>query len=184
MIQPYRKEAFKKEISLKLPEDIQTGMNNIVISGGFTGETYRPQYNEEDYLNPNDEVKENTIQGYQNFDEIIKDYLSTPKNNEIIVQVYPGYNPPSPSEEGNEDIYEEGNNVENPDIEENIEKENEEEKNENIETEAEIKELFKTDFVLEGSLNLNVEVETKNNKEENIENKEENKSKNDDGLED
>lgn len=180
LIQPYRKEAFKKEISVKLPEDIQTGMNNIIINGGFTGESYRPQFNEEDYLNSDGEVKENTIQGYKNFEEIITEFINTPKNNEIIVQVYPGYNPTVPNEEEKTAKAEVDEKAENENAE--IENKNKENESKNIEAEAEIKELFKIDYVLEGSLNLYVEVEEEN-KEDNEDNEKEDESENNDGLE-
>ena len=164
-IQPYRKDEFKKIFSLKLPEDVDPGMSNIVVSGGFTGESYQPSsFNENNFTAENGEMKQNSIQGYKNLSEMIDAYLSTPKNNEIIVQFYPGYSPPPmPAEQNqnneNQGNYEDGENKERP-SEDREEKtiDNEEESDEES-SEAEIKELYSTDYVLEGSLNLNLEIE-------------------------
>ena len=140
-------------------------MSNIVVSGGFTGESYQPSsFNENNFTAENGEMKQNSIQGYKNLSEMIDAYLSTPKNNEIIVQFYPGYSPPPmPAEQNqnneNQGNYEDGENKERP-SEDREEKtiDNEEESDEES-SEAEIKELYSTDYVLEGSLNLNLEIE-------------------------
>mgnify|MGYP006288846771 CR=1 FL=1 len=169
-IQPYRKKSFTKIISFKLPDDMKAGMSNIVISGGFTGESYRPSaYNEQNFGSENGEIKENSIQGYENLDEMVSAYLETPKNNEIIVQVYPGYPSSMPPQEDasseKEAPYENGNEEgeEVPEDEKEETTPKEENMNNQAGYEAEIKELFETNYILEGSLNLNVEV--KNEKE-------------------
>ena len=174
-IQPYRKDEFKKIFSLKLPEDVDPGMSNIVVNGGFTGQSYQGTgYNESNYTAENGEMKENSIQGYKNLSEMIDAYLSTPKNNEIIVQFYPGYNPPPMpinEKQNNENQGENQGNFE--DGEEDLPAEDREEKSiENKEesadesSEAEIKELYSTDYVLEGSLNLNLEIEKESSETE------------------
>jgi len=169
-IQPYRKDEFKKIFSLKLPEDVDPGMSNIVVSGGFTGESYQGTgYNESDYTAENGEMKENSIQGYKNLSEMIDAYLSIPKNNEIIVQFYPGYAPPPmPVEENqkneSEDNFEEGKKQDLP--KEDRDEQVIEEENTDESSEAEIKELYPTDYVLEGSLNLNLEVEKESSETE------------------
>ena len=172
-IQPYRKKEFKKIFSLKLPKDIDPGMSNIVISGGFTGESYQgSSFNQGDVSSENGEIKKNSIQGYKNLREMIDAYLSTPKNNEIIVQFYPGYSPPPmPDEETQqkegEDNFE--NKEEDLPAEDREDKPREDEQAEKGSSKAEIKELYSTDYVLEGSLNLNLEIEKKGPEDNSIE---------------
>ncbi|MGM0437606.1 MAG: SpoIVB peptidase S55 domain-containing protein [Bacillota bacterium] len=180
-IQPYRKKEFKKIFSLELPEDIDPGMSNIIVSGGFTGESYQGSgFNEDDFSSENGEMKKNSIQGYKNLSEMIDAYLSTPKNNEIIVQFYPGYAPP-PMPEGEtqenkeEDNFEDGDEEDLP-AENREEKAIEEEQTEEESSEAEIKELYSTDYVLEGSLSLNLEIEKESSEDDKAEQKSEKQS--------
>ena len=163
-IQPYRQQEFKKIFSLKLPEDIKPGMSNIIVSGGFTGESYQGTGFNEDYLNSeNGEMKENSIQGYQNLEEMIDSYLSLPKNNEIIVQFYPGYSPPTAPAKESKNNKEDDEAKKQDFTTEDRGKDDVKEEAETKEfSEAEIKELYPTNYVLEGSLNLNLEIEKKN----------------------
>lgn len=172
IIQPYRKEAFSKEIMVKLPEDIDPGMSNIVISGGFTGESYRPSaYGQQSQALENGEIKETSINGYEDLNEMIEGYLKTPKNNEIIVQIYPGYPsataPPEAIDKKDSSVFEEGKDNKDQDKEQQKQSDEDKTKDDNEQKESsadqsyepEIKELFETEYILEGSLNLNVEIE-------------------------
>ncbi len=155
-LRPYRQEPFTRDISLKLPDDIEPGLTSLVIDGGFTSYSYEmsPEEGGEET-----DINQAVIQGYKDFESIIEDYLDQPHNNELIVQVYPGY-PVS------------GMNNQ----EEEMEKESEE-KGEGAAGDAEggppdqvdpfapaveqpeIKEIIETEYVLEGSLTLDIEIE-------------------------
>ena len=86
---PYRSEPIVKVVSLKLPEDIKQGAATLAIEGGFTGTSYQTIPEEEE----NAEINYAIIEGYTDLDSILDDYLARPKNNELILQVYPPYSP-------------------------------------------------------------------------------------------
>jgi len=167
-IRPYRSEPFVKNIFIELPDDMNQGYATMVIDGGLTGESYQTI--------PEDEVEyEESNQaitgGYKDLESILDDYLKRPKNNELIVQIYPGYpvaaiDDQAESPEGEVDNNVEKNNNDNGAKEEENEDENEEASNQDklldqeiSEEEQEIKESYPTDYVLEGNLTLDIKVE-------------------------
>src|SRR6056297_4336006 len=85
VLRPYRADSISRELSIKIPEDINTGMATLAISGGFGGLLNRRDPQED---NGND-LNHTVIEGYKSFDEMIKDYLEAPMNNELTLQVYP-----------------------------------------------------------------------------------------------
>lgn len=163
---PYRQETFTREISVDLPDDIKPGLASIAINGGSLGTTPQaPTHEETETEKELYETKQTQIKGYKNFKSMINEFLEKPSNNDLVVQVYPGYQMPSvpennlPSEENDE-----------PGIAEDIKNEkakereagNEEQKQDKVsepEQEPEIKTIEETDYVLEGSLNLDVKIE-------------------------
>ncbi|MFW5980400.1 MAG: SpoIVB peptidase S55 domain-containing protein [Halanaerobiaceae bacterium] len=169
-LHPYRKDEFSKIISVDLPEDMNQGMANIVITGGFIN-----SYNEvpQDHESEDYEIKQNQITGYKDFESIIEDYLDTPKNNELIIQVYPGQDFAGDESE----VYENSPETEEPDYNEGKENGNIEDQEPSDEeqpdfvppapdredTDSEkIQKTVKTEYVLEGDLNLQVKVENGN----------------------
>ncbi|MFW6034621.1 MAG: SpoIVB peptidase S55 domain-containing protein [Halothermotrichaceae bacterium] len=148
-LHPYRDKTIVKKVFIDLPEDISPGRATLIISGGFTGESY-PSIPEEE-LNNQQQTNQAIVDGYKDFESIINDYLEAPTNNQLIVQIYPSYAAPEPPGNGKD-----------------IEKEDEKELNPAIpveETSSEIKDYYKTDYVLEGNLSLDIKIEEKNKTE-------------------
>ncbi|HKL13104.1 MAG TPA: SpoIVB peptidase S55 domain-containing protein [Halanaerobiales bacterium] len=153
ILRPYRADSISRELSIKIPEDINTGMATLAISGGYGGLPNRRNPQED---NGND-LNHTVIEGYKSFDEMIKDYLEAPMNNELTLQVYPS-------------LISRGEiSTEPPAIEQKEEQAEEEpdEKADESETppssnkpkeKPEIKKQVYTDFVLEGNLTLDFEV--------------------------
>ncbi|MFW5856131.1 MAG: SpoIVB peptidase S55 domain-containing protein [Bacillota bacterium] len=163
-IQPYRGDPYKKVVSIELPEDMETGMSNLVISGGYLAYTGQESYEPAEDMS--EEQRQVQTSSYTSLEEMLEDYKSIPQNNELMVQVYPGYQEAQPvndiPEEEDEDME---NNPEQdvPEEPEEVKPEGEEAEGEG--TRPEIRETYSTDYVLEGSLNLNVEIENGEEKE-------------------
>ncbi|MFW6273785.1 MAG: SpoIVB peptidase S55 domain-containing protein [Halanaerobium sp.] len=160
----YRDGTETKEISLKLPEDVEPGLATLFIDGGYTGETVRTDNNGSEQSDGG--LNEAEISGYKNFESMLEDYLDLPDNNDLIIQLYPAYgggeyfesSPEAPQEsqapkEG--EIEREGAGPQPKKGAEPPE-----------EVEEEIKERYATDYVLEGSLNLDIEILEKSEEEE------------------
>ena len=164
-IQPYRRESFVEKIKVELPEDVKPGMSSISISGGYLGQVNQPaEYQQQDISSGDYEVKETQISGYKNFSEMVNSYLKQPQNNDLIVQVYPGYGSaavPAVAEK------EPDQNEETEPAPNNNSPEGEEaEKLDTSDEEGpppEIKKTINFEYILEGSLNLNVEIEKDDN---------------------
>ena len=160
-LQPYRSHSFVKKISLKLPEDIKPGMSNISIRGGYMGQMNQPpDYQQQDTGKGEYEVKETQINGYKSFSEMINSYLKQPKNNELIIQVFPGYGGAAvpAMAEGEKD------KKKNP-TDQSV-KGNQTHKNINDKEPPEIKKALHTNYILEGNLSLNIKIKEKNDKQE------------------
>lgn len=173
---PYRSNPVVQYLYLDLPEDINTGMATLVIDGGFTGESYQslPE-DESDMMVTNQAI----IEGYKDLDSILEDYLARAKNNELIVQVYRPYSPvgmndnnytPEAVEEDSvvdkeEDSEEKTKNdigeddLSKDEAAKNNHSANKQEDDINSQREEEIRELFPTDYVLEGSLFIDLNIE-------------------------
>lgn len=172
-IRPYRSEPFVKTVSIELPDDMNPGYATLVIDGGLTGETYQTIPDEEV---EQEESNQAITGGYKDLESILDDFLKRPKNNELIVQIYPGYpvatvgnqlegseaEVASEAEGNNSGVNDEVNENKNQEaldqdelLEEGISGEDEE-----------IKESYPTDYVLEGNLTLDINVEGSNESEE------------------
>lgn len=151
VLRPYRDQLVTKEVTIEIPEDINTGVATLAISGGYNGLPNRRQSEEDD--NGND-LNYTVIEGYKSFEEMIENYLKGPKNNELTLQVYPSFMSNKPAMENNQKPEEQDNK-----------KETETESGDNTlsqddtEKDPEIKRQVDTDYVLEGSLTLDFEVE-------------------------
>ena len=168
---PYRSDPVVQNIAFKLPDDINPGNASLVIDGGLTGISYQALPDEDYELA---EAKQAIVEGYKDLESILKDYLARPRNNELILQVYPAYYVP---EQEIEETEEEGENQEERQARENspgddvIETEEKEEKRPDSDRKIreqnsyrEIKEIHATDYVLEGNLviDFNIEEVTEN----------------------
>jgi len=151
VLRPYRADSISRELSIKIPEDINTGMATLAISGGYGGLPNRRDPQED---NGND-LNHTVIEGYKSFDEMIKDYLEAPMNNELTLQVYPSLisrreisneQPAEEEEQEEQDTEEEPEESESPQIPQKPEEK------------PEIKKQVYTDYVLEGNLTLDFEV--------------------------
>ncbi len=170
-IHPYRKKPVNKKYYLQLPDDIEPGMATLVVDGGFTWDAYQDLSEEE--VNLDQEINQAIISGYKDFETILDDFLKRPKNNELIMQVYPSY--PAldigpPPEEG---VKKNGENNQYQD--KKAEKKpteyngTEQELENGNEVAQEIKEFYKTDYVLEGSLTLDINIEKKETTDKELE---------------
>src|SRR5690606_18623120 len=101
---PYRSEPVVKNIAFKLPEDINPGLATLVIDGGLTGISYQA-LPEDGYDYALEETKEAITEGYKDLESILEDFLERPRNNELILQIYPAYAAP---EQEMEEVGEEG----------------------------------------------------------------------------
>jgi len=164
VLRPYRADSISRELSIKIPEDINTGMATLAISGGFGGLLNRRDPQED---NGND-LNHTVIEGYKSFDEMIKDYLEAPMNNELTLQVYPSLI--SRREISNEQPAGEEEQEEQDTEEEESEESVSPQPPEKPEEKPEIKEQVYTDYVLEGNLTLDFEVKKipEKNEEKNI----------------
>ncbi|MEJ6951263.1 SpoIVB peptidase S55 domain-containing protein [Natronospora cellulosivora (SeqCode)] len=169
---PYRSEPFSKMVSIELPDDVNTGIATLLIDGGLTGESYQMI---PDQIAGQDETNRAIIEGYKDLDSIIEDFLERPKNNDLILKLYPGYSMPVynyPTEETEE--LEEDENQENIQDEEELEIDKQDEDyiyaeddsnniSEDIEAlskdSSDIRKVVSTDYVLEGSLIMDINIE-------------------------
>ncbi len=151
----YRNGTETKTLSMKVPDDVEPGIATLFIDGGYTGETMRPD--ETAPMQSQGGLNEAEISGHKSFESMLNSYLDSPDNNDLILQLYPSYAAPiyqESSEEPPRENYAESEENENP---ENTEQ-NREETGEFGEMEEEIKERHSTEYVLEGSLNLDLEI--------------------------
>jgi hypothetical protein len=161
---PYRSEPIVKLVSLKLPDDIKTGSATLAIEGGATFTSYQTIPEEK-----NAEENYAIVEGYTDLDSILEDYLARPKNNDLILQLYPPYS--SEKEEAigeNEgDIDKEKDDIGRDDIIEVGDAQSTEKashskyriKDDEEEASSEIKLLETTEYVMEGSLFIDINIE-------------------------
>ncbi len=156
----YRNGTETKTLKMKVPEDVEPGLATLFVDGGYTGETLRPE--ETTQMQSSGGLNEAEISGHKNFESMLEEYLNSPDNNDLILQLYPSYAAPiyqESSEKAPGENYEESQ--ENAPAEERPaegEKVNSSAGGEFDNMEEEIKERFSTDYVLEGSLNLDLEI--------------------------
>ena len=166
----YRSGTETKNLKMEIPDDVEPGIATLFIDGGYTGETMRPE--EMAPMQSLGGLNEAEISGHKSFESMLNSYLESPDNNDLILQLYPSYSAP---------VYQESS--ENPPNQQGSKKEErespkveaaEKDQNETAAAEEEIKERFSTDYVLEGSLNLDLEILNPDNKEEESQNEAEN----------
>ena len=161
-LHPYRNDVFTRNVSIKLPNDVETGMATLFIDGGYTGETVRPE--DAGTQTQSAALNEAEVAGHKSFESMLNEYMERPDNNDLIVQVYPAYSGPQYTESSSSPPEYEGEEkpVQDEKREDNMQKEKaEKEEKDRSSSEEEIKETFSTDHVLEGSLNLEIEIKGK-----------------------
>ncbi len=163
MLRPYRQEPLEKQISLEIPEDISPGPASLSIFGGATGQHYaEPAEEFEDTLSA-------SFEGYTDLEPMLEDFVNSPRNNDLVMEIYPGYPGVQhwePEEEEPEEEEEEPEE-ERPEPEEPDEPEEPEEEVEEMppeEPEERIREIEETDYVLEGSLYIDFTVTERNSR--------------------
>ncbi|AZR73980.1 hypothetical protein BBF96_11615 [Anoxybacter fermentans] len=144
-LRPYRDTPFKQIFEIKIPENIQTGDASLSISGGIYG-SYQDV---EMYDSMNEQQQEQeqvpyVVGGhYKSLKELLDDYLNQYKNNELIIEILPYY-----VEVMEEQVQEK-----------DYEGETSEKKSSNgEEASLSVKKTFKTDYVLEGGLTLEITI--------------------------
>jgi hypothetical protein len=155
----YRNGTETKNLSLKVPEDVEPGIATLFVDGGYTGETMRPEDNTAQ-MQSGGGLNEAEISGHKSFESMLNSYLDSPDNNDVILQLYPSYAAPiyqessetAPRQDYDQEA-EEDSGAEAQPAEKNPD---EAEERENLD--HEIKERYPTDYVLEGSLNLDLEI--------------------------
>lgn len=153
----YRDGTETKVVSLQIPEDVEPGLATLFIDGGFTGETARLENGSQLQSSSNGRAE---ISGHTSFESMLKSYLDSPDNNDLILQLYPAFSrseylESSDQAPGDEEALDED---EIPEPEREPENDEEAEPAQEIAEEDEIKERFATDYVLEGSLNLDIDI--------------------------
>ena len=112
---------------------------------------------------PLEETKEAITEGYKDLESILEDFLERLRNNELILQIYPAYAAPNRRwkrwrRRGRET--EKGNGIVDGATED---EEGQRRKNERVSNEEnsyrEIRETHETEFVLEGSLVIDFNIE-------------------------
>ncbi|MFP4371883.1 MAG: SpoIVB peptidase S55 domain-containing protein [Halanaerobium sp.] len=149
----YRNGTETKTLKMELPEDIEPGIATLFVDGGYTGETMRPEENNQ--MQSSGGLNEAEISGHKSFESMLDSYLDSPDNNDLILQLYPSYAAPTYQESSESPPNKNQQETENKGEEMNTAGQNREAAEE---LEEEIKERFATDYVLEGSLNLDIEI--------------------------
>ncbi len=141
ILRPYRDEFIRKEITFTIPEDMPPGRASIVISGGPPWQPPVPEEDEEmDYP-------------YEDFQNLLQSYIERPRNNQLVVEIYPAYRYPRhylEPEELEEEPEVEG---EEPQPEETLPPEPEE---------VEMRKIIDTEFYLDGIWSGEIEIQDPN----------------------
>lgn len=168
-LRPYRAEPFKQIIKVPIPENIQTGDASLTVSGGYYGayQTVDVSLDQTGETIPQDHV----VGGhYKDIKDVLNNYKKDPKNNELVIEILPYYIDVMESEMMG--MKEEGSEIETvaaeqADSSENTDTSRTEESTsvseESLEVtdqkkEQSVKKLFPTDYVLEGSLTLEITI--------------------------
>ena len=170
----YRNGTETKTLTMQLPEDVEPGIATLFVDGGYTGETMRSEDNTQ--MKSSGGLNKAEISGHKSFESMLDSFLESPDNNDLILQLYPSYAAP---------IYQESSEAPPGESPAQGPEETEEAPEDMGETEQkrekaadnmeeEIKERYSTDYVLEGSLNLDLEITKKS--EDTVENKAENEA--------
>ena len=156
----YRNGTETKNLTMKIPEDVEPGIATLFIDGGYTGETLRAEENNQPQSTGG--LNEAEISGHTSFESLLQSYLDSPDNNDLILQLYPSYAAPAYQESSKSAPGENPKQTPEAEInEENSAEDDKEEKDADSKADdsgEEIKERHETDYVLEGSLNLDLEI--------------------------
>ncbi|MFW6256578.1 MAG: SpoIVB peptidase S55 domain-containing protein [Bacillota bacterium] len=182
-IQPFRAEAETRQLEVKLPEDIEPGPGTLLIDGGYSwlyGQYYNQETNYEDDL---EEIEKQEVyrNGYKDLESMIGDFLHRPRNNEVIFQFNSHYGSVPSSEESKDsqpepEIEESEDHVEEEEKIAETKQEGPEEDPEEPPQEVEedddssptalytedILDTIRTDYVVEGKLQIELEITEKN----------------------
>ncbi|ADQ13887.1 SpoIVB peptidase S55 domain-containing protein [Halanaerobium hydrogeniformans] len=153
----YRDGTETKIVKLQLPDDVEPGLATLFVDGGFTGETARLEDSNQLQSSSNGRAE---ISGHTSFESMLQSYLDSPDNNDLILQLYPAFSRSEYLESSDQapGEAEEIDEEEIPEPEREPENDEEVEKPQEISEEDEIKQRYPTDYVLEGSLNLDIEI--------------------------
>jgi len=154
----YRNGTETKKLTLKVPKDVEPGIATLFIDGGYTGETMRPEESSTQ-IQSSGGLNEAEISGHKSFESMLNSYLDSPDNNDLILQLYPSYAAPiyQESSETAPRHDNEGESTEGDSEAQTAEK-GQQKADELENVDEEIKERYSTDYVLEGSLNRDLEI--------------------------
>ncbi len=161
-LRPYRQDSFDFEFTVSLPDDMEPGPTSMsAISGDGFG-YYDFSGNDFDFY---DESLSATAAGFNSFEEQLEAFLDRPRNNDLVLEIYPGF-PAAPGFEQEEEEAEPEPDMEDPETED---ENNDRPGPDNGETPEEVpvdeieeeplREVIETDYVLEGNLYLDFMVE-------------------------
>lgn len=151
--QPYRKETIVKNYTFTLPKDIESGVAHMELVGGleanFTAEQQQVRSEEKEYGYGKNET-------FKNLEEVITAFKEQKINSDLVVRVFPSYNSPEAV----------------PVNKDSTEKKTEDTKDEStpkaqargVDSEATgtlTEETFKTDYILEGRVNTEIDIKPK-----------------------
>ena len=158
-LRPYRQESFEFEFTLSLPEDMEPGPTSMSVMSGDGFSYYNSGNNDFD----NYQVELNTSAvGFASFEEQLEEFLDRPKNNDLVLEVYPGFPAaPAPEKEAEDEPELEEPETEDGDNGRPGPDEGEAPKEVPVEQiqEDPLREVIETDYVLEGNLYLDFMIE-------------------------
>ncbi|MFO7820022.1 MAG: SpoIVB peptidase S55 domain-containing protein [Halanaerobacter sp.] len=143
---PYRKELITKDVSLKVPEEVEEGSLQFYVLSGQNANIEQLNSSQ----NGNSNFQTNNI---QNLKELVKIYQGQKQNNELVVQLKKGFAPQSQTEEKAQTSGEE----------------REENKRQESYNNSLVEEVITTDYVLEGAVRKEVKIKTAEDNKENTE---------------
>ncbi|MFN2362836.1 MAG: SpoIVB peptidase S55 domain-containing protein [Halarsenatibacteraceae bacterium] len=158
-LRPYRQESFEFEFTLSLPEDMEPGPTSMSVMSGDGYSYYN--YGNNDFDNYQEELNTSAV-GFASFEEQLEEFLDRPKNNDLVLEVYPGFPAaPAPEEEAEVEPALEESETEDEDNGRPGPDSGEAPKEVPVEQiqEDPLREVVETDYVLEGNLYLDFMIE-------------------------
>ncbi|SDC09932.1 SpoIVB peptidase S55 [Candidatus Frackibacter sp. WG12] len=149
-LRPYRAEPIIKKYSFKMPEDIESGVANITLIGGreanFTAQQeVEPQATEYGY---------GKNENFKNLEEVIDSFKEQKINSDLVIKIMPNYK--------GEAIPVNGEGVPPKSQQDSRNHANAQKKgNQEQEVNPEYEESFATDYILEGSIDTEIEIKAK-----------------------